>query len=126
MYVLFDKFILEKNEYKKLDWDWDNNETVNTELREEIKKSLIAYYSTNHKDLFNYLDSIIYDNNVNEKKYYGEATEFSTPYQYLANKFKDDKFPNYSIRFFEELHENHIMGKKQEVKAIRENEVIFC
>ena len=118
--------ILEKNEYKKLDWDWDNNETVNTELREEIKKSLIAYYSTNHKDLFNYLDSIIYDNNVNEKKYYGEATEFSTPYQYLANKFKDDKFPNYIIRFFEELHENHIMGKKQEVKAIRENEVIFC
>ena len=61
-----------------------------------------------------------------EKKYYGDSTEFSTPYQYLANKFKTDCFPNYIIRFFEELHENHIMGKKQEVKAIRENEVIFC
>ena len=118
--------ILEKNEYKKLDWDWDNNDTVNRELREEINKSIIAYYSANHKDIFNYLNSIIDDNNINEKKYYGDSTEFSTPYQYLANKFKTDCFPNYIIRFFEELHENHIMGKKHEVKAIRENEVIFC
>ena len=121
--------ILEKNEYKKFDWEWDNNDIVNIELREEIKKALIANYTANHTDLFNYLNSIIDNNNKeneNKNKYYGEQTEFTTPYQYLVKKFTDDNFPNYIIRFFEELHENYMLGRKREVKSVRENMDIFC
>ena len=37
--------ILETNTFMKLDWNWDNIETVQTSIKEEIKESLLKKYS---------------------------------------------------------------------------------
>ena len=99
-------FLLNINDFIKIDWDWDKK----LDLRKEIKNAMVNHFSDNQ--LFIYLMNII------NKKLYK-----TTPFEYIYTQMKECfNYPNYIIKFFEELHEKWCTGLKNEVKLILNQE----
>tara|TARA_X000000950_G_scaffold15348_1_gene16643 strand:- start:10908 stop:11555 length:648 start_codon:yes stop_codon:yes gene_type:complete len=53
-------FLLDKNSYIKLDWDWDK-ELVN-EIKNELKQTLTEHFESYHNDIYKCLNHIKNDN----------------------------------------------------------------
>ena len=102
--------ILERNEYKDFDWDWDKGC-----MKEIIKSSLEKYYTSNHGELFYYCNKIC----INWEQI---KSKFDSPFQYILEKLKtQSQIPDYIVTFLTDLDEN--MG--DEVKNIINNEDKF-
>ena len=109
--------ILNENRIINIDWVWDNE--LKEDIKNEIKKCMFLYYSDYHKDIYKYLIDI--KDIKNKGKYWGNKCDNSTPFEYISKKMKNDDYPNYIIKFFDEMHEKWINNLKSEVKEIYEN-----
>ena len=107
-------FILKQNNYKIFDWEFENN--ISTELKQQFKISLIKYFSQFNKELFQYYNFISKHN----KKIWNE--KFKTPLLYLSDAFQDVP---YIRNFFNELNQKCIDGYKNEVKKLTTDESEF-
>lgn len=108
-------FILNSNKFIKIDWSWDKDLSV--EIKKEIKKAMLLYFSDNHEEIYNYFCYI-----KNNGDFFGKDKEIKTPFQYIFTQMKTyNKYPGYIIKVFEELHEKLVRGNKEEVKNICEN-----
>jgi hypothetical protein len=109
-------FILNSNNFIEIDWKWDKD--INIKIKKEIKKAMLLYFSDKHETIYNYF---CYIKNVNNE-FFGKELPSKTPFQYIFTKMKDqDKYPNYIIKSFEELHDKLVRGYKEEIKNICEN-----
>lgn len=92
--------ILETNEYKEFNWEWDKE---NEELKEIIKNSIIKYYESYHTQIIDFYLKVL--NNWNKKWF--KKNNHSTPFKYLIKELKynnnknNGKYsvPNYIIEF---------------------------
>lgn len=106
-------FILKKNTYELFDWDWDNK--LETELKEEFKNAIIKDLSQSNKQIFQYYDYI--------KNHKDKWESFKNPLEYISNIFNN---VNYIRCFFDELNQKCLNGKKDEVILLTQNENDFC
>lgn len=107
-------FVLKQNNYKIFDWDFENN--ISNELKQQFKIALTKYFSQFNKELFQYYNFI--SKNENGKKLWRE--KFKTPLLYLSDEFKDIQ---YIRNFFNELNQKSIDGYKNEVVNLMNNEI---
>lgn len=108
-------FILKQNKYEMFNWNWDNE--INEELKEECKKAIVKYYSKFNKEIFEYYNFIKKDNN----KWFG----FKSPLEYIAND-NDFKKVAYITDFFKYLHQQTQMGNKDSIITLTKNKKTFC
>lgn len=99
--------ILEKNEYKKYDWEWDKN--ITEEIKIEVRDAIIKHYREHHKDLYKYYKGLKRE----KDNLWGKNKEFHTRYDYILNVCKTDKYPEY-IRDFYIKYENTNTLKKED------------
>jgi hypothetical protein len=112
-------FVLNTNNYKKIDWTWDNESSL--EIKKEIKKAIIIHFSDKHEEIYNYFCFI-----KNEGIRFGKDKIYRTPFQYIYEEMnKSINYPKYIIRLFEELHELLINHDKEKVKNICDNFISF-
>jgi hypothetical protein len=108
-------FVLDEIKCIEIDWDWDKNLTM--EIKQHIKKTMMIYYSDNHKYVYTFLNNII--DKKNKGKYWGVG--IGTPFEYISNKMKAQYlYPRYIVNFFENLHEMWSSGNKKEAKGCYE------
>ena len=107
-------FILKQNRYELFDWKWDGS--LNKELLNECKQSIIQKLSVFNKQIFEYYNFI---KNKNEK-----WKPFSSPLEYIANNALD--LPVYVTDFFKYLHQQTKTGKLSEVIELTNTEKLFC
>ena len=112
--------ILKNSTYHKIDWTWDNE--CRDILIEALQNKIYKHYQINHIKLYHYLDYV----KTKKNEYYGEKTDFKTPFGYLSNKLKNEKSPEYLILFFHELDRDWKLKKRDEIKKITQNEDVFC
>jgi len=103
--------IVDKNNYIKIDWSWDKD--LNTELLNQVKLAMLESYKDNTPGIFNYLG---YIKQTDNGEFWGKGTKYQTPFNYISEKIKADKYPKYIINLFEEMHEKWVSNKKDEVK----------
>jgi hypothetical protein len=106
-------FVLKQNNYKVFDWDFEN--TISAELKDEFKLALMKYFSYFNKEVFQYYNFIA-------KKPDEWNEKFKTPLLYLSEKFEN---VSYIRNFFNELNQNCIDGYKNEVKKLTTDESEF-
>jgi hypothetical protein len=114
-------FILNQNRFINIEWDWDKE--LKNEIKNEIKKCMILYYSDYHKDIYKFLIGI--KDIKNKDTLWGNECKFRTPFEYISKKMKDLEYPNYLIKFIEDLHEKWINNMKDEVKNTYKDENTF-
>jgi len=91
-------FLLDKNSFIKLVWDWDKCSSIKTEIKTEIKIVLEEYYQDNHDDIYKYFTYIKED-----KKEQWEQ-EPDKIIDVIIDKFKEMKdCPEYIIEFFNDI-----------------------
>lgn len=113
--------ILNRGEYIKLDWNWDNS--LKDTIKEHLKRALMLHYGDNHKRLFQYLQYV--KRPENKPKLYGNP-KCATPYKYVLEEIGTSHCPQYINDAFNELHVDWMRNKKEQVKGITNNEHIFC
>lgn len=87
-------FILNKNDFIKIDWEWDKD--LNTEIKKLIKSTMKGYYKDYYKDIFQYL------------KYVKENIEPNNLSDYIYNvmtKENNVKYPSFITRVIENMEE---------------------
>ena len=118
--------LLNNSSYHKIDWTWDKD--CQDVLVECLHSIIYKKYQINHIKLYNYLGYVKTKRNkdTNKHEYYGDGTDFQTPFGYVFQKLKDDKSPEYLISFFNELDRDWKLRKRAEVKEITQNADLFC
>ena len=89
-------FLLDKNSFIKIDWDWDNN--LFNKIKLEIKNCLEGYYQNNHNDIYKYFTHI-----KENKKELWENQPDEIIYN-IINHCEDMHYPDYIIKFFEDIN----------------------
>ena len=112
--------ILKNSTYHKIDWTWD--QACRDVLINVLQHNIYKHYQINHTKLYNYLDYI----KTTKNEYYGEKTDFKTPFGYISNKLKDEKSPEYLVSFFHELDRDWKLKKQKEIREITQHEDVFC
>ena len=101
--------ILKKNTYEIFDWEWDKNITL--DIKEEIKTSIVKYFSEYNMDLFRYYQYIKF-----HEKWKGKGC--NTPLDFMKNEFVD-------IEYIRDLYQTLITNfkkEKEKVKILTNNE----
>ena len=106
-------FVLKQNTYKVFDWNWE--QTIDTELKVLIKDAIIQHFSVANKQLFNYLNFI----KKTPKRW---SYAFESPYLFIADSFKEvayihDSFVALAVRY---------KFEKEVVRQITNNCDLFC
>lgn len=106
--------VVDKNDYIKIDWKWDKD--LNNELLNQVKLSMLEIFKNFTVEIFNYLKFI--KDGSNNGNLWGKGTKFQTPFNYISEKIKSDKYPMYIVNFFEDMHEKWVNNRKDDVKPI--------
>lgn len=107
--------IVETNEYKLFDWDWEKE--YDNDIKLLLKESLTNYFKQYNKSLFKYCNTL--------KKDKEKWKEFNSPYNYLYDYIKQKNYVEYVSEFFLNLHRDVMKGKHKEVKKITDDEDLF-
>ena len=90
-------FILDDNSYIKIKWNWDNDNLLVNEIKNEILLSMEKYYQDNHIDIYNYFN---YIKNNNIEKWDKRPDEIIDE---VLKSLKIKNFPDYIISVFEDI-----------------------
>jgi hypothetical protein len=110
--------VLETNEYKELNWEWDKG----NDIKNIVKEGVESYFSSFHKELFYFGNKIC----INWTKI-KENNESMSPFYYIIDELSKTSFnqiPKYITRFFENL-QNQYKINVEEIKNVVYNEDIF-
>jgi hypothetical protein len=108
--------ILETNEYKEFNWDWDKCD----EVKEIVKDGVEKYFSSFHGELFYFCNKVCNNWSTNAKP----LSTKKSPFQYIIEKMKFHKSPPYILRFIEYLESEYKINKEY-VKGVINTEYIF-
>ncbi len=105
-------FSLKKKSYERFDWNWENE--VSSEIKTEIKKSIVLYFSGYNKQLFQYSTFV----KGNKDNWTGKG---KSPMEYIASNFGDVVYVRDFFMYLHSLSEHD----KGEVKKILNDEDKF-
>lgn len=109
--------VLETNEYKEFNWDWDKCD----EVKEIIKDGVESYFSSFHGEIFYFCNKICKNWNTDER-----LKQIKTsPFNHIKKEFKKNpQTPDYIIQFIDHL-EDKFTTNKEDIKNVINNEDIF-
>ena len=90
-------FLLNKNNFIKIDWDWDKN--LNIEIKNELKNSIEKYFINNHDNIYNYFSNI---KNNKEDLWEQDPDKIIDEMIQRCNEYKN--YPDYIIKVFEDVN----------------------
>ena len=107
-------FILKKNNYEIINWDWDQKKEFDYELKKICKNAIVKYFSSYNETLYKYCKYIKTSNKWREK--------YKSPYEYLANIYSSE---NSNTRYIRDFFKFLSTLSKNEAKEITNNYDIF-
>ena len=109
--------VLETNEYKEFNWDWDKCD----EVKEIIKDGVESYFSSFHGEIFYFCNKICKNWHTDE-----QLKQIKTsPFNYIKKEFKKNQnTPPYIIQFIDRL-EYEFTINNADIKNVINNEDIF-
>ena len=110
--------VLETNEYKEFNWDWDKCDA----MKKIVKEGVESYFSSFHSELFYFCNKICKNWQTDEHL----KPIKSSPFNYILKKLKDKNkaTPPYIIKFINSL-EDEFKINKTDIKKVINNEDIF-
>ena len=109
--------VLETNEYKEFNWDWDKCDSV----KEIVKEGVESYFSSFHGELFYFCNKICNNWNTDDQL----KTIKTSPFNYIKKKLNEKQAtPRYIIKFIDYL-EDEFKINKAEIKNVINNEDVF-
>tara|TARA_B110000967_G_C18890733_1_gene567178 strand:+ start:227 stop:3712 length:3486 start_codon:yes stop_codon:yes gene_type:complete len=95
--------VLETNEYKEFDWDWDKCDGV----KEIVKDGVESYFSSFHDEIFYFCNKICKNWSTDDKL----KTTKNSPFQYIIEMLKTKATSSYILKFIEYLEDEFKINK---------------